>query len=156
MNMRFAKVLETLGAGTLVYAIVAACSGGGGGGGGLLDGGTGSGGFGGSPLLDALTDPVSEAKAAPPEIKEAPCDIVDPAAGGNYYYAEFQFPGRSADELAQATALLHYASDAAPGIASGYPWHQGPAFVRDGSLMVSCGYGTTSSIDKVRVFVPAP
>ena len=135
----------------MVYGLAVACSGGSSGGGGaLLDaandvfGGGGSGGF----LSDVLGDPVSEAQAAPPEVKEAPC--VD--TGGGYFNAEVAFPGRTVNELARAAPLLHY-----PSKPNGYEWAKTGSFgVKDGAIYVYCYTGSSGPVvDGVRAVLPS-
>ncbi len=148
--MRFSKLAAVATSGTAVYVLAVACSGGSAGGGGFVDamadalGAGGSGGF----LADVLTDPVDDAKAAPPEIKEGQCTD----NGGGNYYAEIAFPGRTVNELARATALLHSATSQP----SGYDWAQAAGMsIRDGSVRVYC-YSSSGSytVDLVRVVLP--
>ena len=148
--MRLSRILGAAASGSAVYVLVVACSGGGGGGGALADamtdalGGGGSGGF----LVDALTDPVSDAKAAPPEIKEAQC--TDNGAGA--LVAEVPFPGRTVNELARASVIMHYTGTAP----AGYNWAQvASAGLKDGSVYVYCNAVNASyTFDTVRVILP--
>jgi hypothetical protein len=148
--MKIRRIIEAAASGCVVYGLAVACSGGGSGGGGaLLDaandvlGGGGSGGL----IADVLGDPVSEAQAAPPEVKEAPC--VD--TGSGYFNAEVAFPGRTVNELARAAPLLHY-----PSKPNGYEWAKQASFgVKDGAVSVYC-YSSSSGpvVDGVRVILP--
>ena len=150
--MKISRIIEALLSGCVVYGLAVACSGSGGGGGGALAdaandlfGGGGSGGF----LADVLGDPVSEAQAAPPEVKEAPC--LD--TGGGYYQAEVAFPGKTVNQLARAAALLHYATPQQ----NGYDWGKTGSFaLKDGSLYVYCYFDTAGAVkvDGVRVVLP--
>lgn len=158
--MKLYRILGTMASGAVVYVLAVACSGGGGGGGGaFFDAmsdvfGTGGGGGGGTGgwLADALGDPVSEAQAAPPEIKEAPCNV---NLGNGSMGAEVFFPGRTVNELSRAAALIHYQSPQP----TGYDFaKQGSFGVKDGSVLVYC-YNTSSGssyfADYVRVVLPS-
>ncbi len=143
MNTR--RIVEALASGCVVYTLAVAC-GGGSSGGALTDAATdvlGGGGF----LADVLGDPVSEAEAAPPEVKEAPC--VD--TGGGTFQADIAFPGRTVNELARAAPLVHY-----PSIPNGYEWGKTGSFaIKDGSILVYCyTAGSTTVVDGVRVVLP--
>lgn len=150
--MRIRRAFEALAAGCVVYVMMVACSGGGGGGGGFLADAAsdvfGSGGSGGL-LADVLGDPVSEAQAAPPEIKEVGCT----GNPGGMYYAEVPFPGKTVNQLARAVPMLHWAQPQA----NGYDWSTGGGFaIKDGFINVYCYYDTPNAakVDAVRVVLP--
>jgi hypothetical protein len=147
--MRIRRTVEVFAAAIFVYGVVAACSGGAGAGGAFFDAATEAVGIGGSGV-DALLDPVSEAKAAPPEIKEAPCDVLDGAS----YFAIFDFPAKTTNELARARAIRHTKS-------SGPTWYSANDFITisDGMLKVFCdttGTAPEHRVDVVRAILPAP
>jgi hypothetical protein len=68
--------------------------------------------------------------------------------------AEVPFPGRTVNELARASALLHYASPQP----TGYDWAvQGSFGVKDGAVLVYCyntGSGAAYVVDFARVVLP--
>jgi hypothetical protein len=148
--MRIRRALEAAAAGCVVYVMMVACSGGGGGGGFLADAasdvfGGGSGGL----FADVLGDPVSEAQAAPPEIKEVTCT----GTPGGSYFAEVPFPGKTVNQLARAIPLLHYSTPQA----NGYDWVTGGGFaMKDGSIHLYCYTDLPNAVkvDVVRVVLP--
>ena len=104
---------------------------------------------GGGIFADVFSDPVSDAKAAPPEVKEAPCSI----DVGGAHYAEVAFPGKTVNELGMAHALTHATTPS-----NGYEWYQSASVsVKDGFVLVYCYSNGTGVpvVDGVRVLVPA-
>lgn len=94
-------------------------------------------------IVDALTDPVSEAKAdvLPPEISTDPCDKTH----GAFVYAEHAYPGISANELALVVAVVPTTSGPA-----GYTKQPtGLSWVRDGAVAVNCGAASSPTFTTV-------
>jgi hypothetical protein len=103
-------------------------------------------------VLDALTDPIDEAQAAPPPLDVAvePCD----KTANGVTYAEHTYAGRTMAELSAVHAVSHSTTSTilVPGYSS---YVSGPAYVRDGAVAVVCYSGATASIDTVTfVFQP--
>ena len=147
MNIR--RVIEFSVAGCAVYALVSACGGGSSGGGLLADAASEVFGGGGGWLGDALSDPVPDAKAAPPDVKEAACQ----GQAGGAFYADVAFPGKTVTELALVGVLVHF-----PQVPNGYEWVTPNQYsVKDGMVHVYCYTDTTGSpkADGVRVVLPA-
>jgi hypothetical protein len=142
------RAIEAFGSGVVVYMIVAAC-GSGGSGGGAFDASVGAAsGSGGTSAWDALfegaswdavSDPVTEADAAPlPLVKEVPCDIPYTYFNSTYYFAEVPFPGMTQQQLSLARVYLRPSQPPDLPIA-GYEWAAAPDFfVKDGSVLVFC------------------
>lgn len=156
------KALEFLGAGVLVYGLVAACSGGEGAqppqaaaGSGGSTGVIGSGGGGSGvdsatdALIDALVDPVGEAEAQTPSqpvVITSPCNIEVPyAAGASLWFAEVSFPGRTLNELSRLSAYANYPGQLPTGAPAGYRSQVLLPVIQLGKAAVACGSGTTAS-----------
>jgi hypothetical protein len=164
------RALEWFGGSVLVYVLVAACSSTSGGGGqpvSMGEGGDGSGGVqgnGGEGVQGGrdggIMNPVPDAMAAAgagndgdgscecpdpyvppkPTVVEAECDIEGPSG---VMFAEAEFPGKTADELASTTALVEFPHDIASkvptGAPDGYAAQSANVFVRDGFVATNCG-----------------
>lgn len=158
--------LKTLGAGVLVYLVMAACSaagtsrqnlkGAGGSAGQAATGGAGGvpGGTGGMVAdsgLDALADAVGDAlsDAAADAVNPVPDADAAPASqvvnapcdirDGSLYFAEAAFPGKQATELASVVAVLNW-SKVLPPKDLGYTRQLRPyTLVADGKVAVMCG-----------------
>jgi hypothetical protein len=95
-----------------------------------------------SGLMDALANPVRDAKAQalPPITATESCDKQVPSTNGaiTYLFAEHAFPGKSVNDLAGVRTVLHYAGTI-PNNPSGYNDAQGIASLRTGYATVLCG-----------------
>jgi hypothetical protein len=157
------RALEWLGGSVVVYGIVVACSGGpyGERAVGVDSGSPGAGGMvaagGGShtndsgvadvlaDALDAMTDPVPDADAAPmppqPAVTTVPCSSTLQHGATNQDFAELSVPGRSAASLAGTVALLNV------GQTEGYPYSAVAYLaVRDGGVAAACGFDETLTV----------
>lgn len=92
---------------------------------------------------------MAEAQAAPPQVVEAPCA----ALVNGSFYAEAAFPGRTANELARAEALVHYTTP----LFNDYTWAKSTfSMVKDGAVLALCyPDGASNTADFVRVILPA-
>lgn len=149
--MRLNDSFKFLGGGAAVYLVFVACGGGGSGGAPFDAGG----------LLDALTDPVSEASAAPPLVVDAQCTTTVTDGASIAYYAEAQFPGKTVTELARV-AVAGQVAVGFQGVAypAGYTHAHatGLTTIRDGAVATYCGseyQGTVQSVfTQVRFVLP--
>lgn len=127
--MRLFSVIRAFASGCAVYLVMAACASERSPTSGSSSGGTsGSGTSSSGSLIDQLTNPVPDAKAAP-EILTENCD-----KGSAAKYAEHAYPGARAAELAgSVTAMVSN-----PTTLESYVLHQQFVFVKDGFVAVPC------------------
>lgn len=88
-------------------------------------------------VRDAVSEPVPDAQAAPPEVKTVQC-LQSPPTGPDYRYAEQAYPGKTANELASVIAIANYpvgSTAVMPGYQRG---RIGSLFVKDGYVAVYC------------------
>jgi hypothetical protein len=127
--MRAIETAKLIGGSVGVYVTIAACT--------AASGPSVS----ASEGLQSQGSPVSMAMAQsrPPLTFNEPCDkkTPNPDAGPFTLYAEHAFPGHNAQQLAFVVALGSGGGD----LGSGYPYQAANAFVRDGYVAVTCGFG---------------
>lgn len=104
---------------------------------------------GGGSIFDALTDPVSEAKAgSPPDVATEKCDKFGTnSAGTTFYYAEHSYPGKTSAELLLVAVGLSFTNAALPD----YEMQQGTPWIKDGYVALLCGQNT-----QVTFVLPSP
>jgi hypothetical protein len=179
--MRVYEVAKMVGGSIAIYIVMAACSAargptnwaalsdggqastGGGSGSGGTSGGASRGGSDGSDsegdgasILDALTDPVSEAQAQslPPITATENCDKSTPYMTSTSTYAEHAFPGYTAQQLARVVALATYTAGSGDLASAGYTQVAATPQVRDGYVALWCGLSTGASIQSVTFILP--
>jgi hypothetical protein len=156
MMRKLNEIGRALAAGALVYAVMAACgsktaqdtaaSGVG-----VDDASSDKGSNGG--WLDALTDPATEAHAAPPDVVTEPCNVTHPDAGPGFLWAVHAYPEKTVNELSAVRALAHIpdlASSTSGSNLPGYSYHVAPVQLKDGSAAVYCG----GNYDSVTFILP--
>jgi hypothetical protein len=152
------EIGRALAAGALVYVVMAACGNKSaqdmaGAGVGVDEAGTDTGSNGG--WLDALTDSVTEARAAdPPDIVTEPCSVTHPNAGPGAFWAVHAYPGKTVNELSAVRALAHIPdmpSSTDGASLPGYAYHIARVQLKDGSAAVYCG----GNYDSVTFILPA-
>lgn len=103
-------------------------------------------------MLDALTDPVKEAAAAPPDIAVEQCDKLT-LSGPQLLYAEHAYPSKSIVQLAQVVAIGHMKTLATQTI-PGYNDGMLPVQLKPGYAAVSCGPPGPNGYDTVTFVLP--
>jgi hypothetical protein len=138
-----------LGGSVSIYAAMAACSAAsgphwtsgrdGGSSGGSSGAATGDG---AGAIIDALTDPVGEAQAAP-QTTTVNCNQQFMVGSVPEWYAEQAYPGMTTTQLASLVAILHDGSGSA-FLIPGYTDEQIGARLRDGYAAVVCSNSSQS------------
>jgi hypothetical protein len=172
--MRVEDIARSLAGGVVVYVVMAACSGSqdapgradvAGGSGGMQMSAVDAAGSGGAvaereagileSLVDALAEPVAEAKAAlPPDIATEQCNKTASYNGGAgyYMYAEHLYPGKTINDLANIRVVTHL-TPASPF--PGYEYQTGGAYLANGRAAVPCGTNGSTSSDSIVFILPA-
>jgi len=86
-------------------------------------------------FVDALSDPVKEASAAPETAAET-CD----KSGGGSFYAEHLYPGATIIDLANVVVLTSSSANLLPGYSGGRV-RASLVWLRDGAVAVPCTAG---------------
>jgi len=107
---------------------------------------------------DALTDPVPDASAAPPQVDTVPCDQTWDFGGSTpYTYAVVSYPGASPTDLANVVAVARYSSSTEMSVYPPGTTHMaiGP-YLGNGVAMAACGPVSNPMWDQVTFVRPAP
>jgi hypothetical protein len=104
-------------------------------------------------MLDALTDPVKEASAAPPDVAVEQCDKISNLTGSQVLYAEHAYPNKTVVQLAGVVGVAHMKSVATQTLPS-YSDAVLPVQLRPGFAAVVCGPPGPNGYDTVTFVLP--
>ena len=102
-------------------------------------------------IIDALTDPVKEAMAAPPDVAIETCNKSYVSGVTTIYYAEHSYPGKLVNDLSAVRVIAHVpGASPIPG-----PYHDyvTTPIIRDGAAAITCG-ANAAVYDKVTFILP--
>lgn len=149
--MRWKQVAgASLGA-MAVYVVVAACASNG------VDPGRGGGSTTSDAralldaIIDAVTDPVPDVRAAPLETYVEPCNKPYACGGSSCVYAEHQFAGKSVADLRTVVGMISVSAN--PPI-PGYTHVNTVVYLRDGAAAVQCGLASSPTYNVTFYYQP--
>ena len=156
--------MRSLASGFVIYVAMAACGasdgvvasmGGDGGSGGVVD----EGGSFVDAFVDALANPVGDAKAEPlpPDVATEQCNKTGTFGGNPSNFAVHDYPGKTVEELSAVRMVAHLASVQKADIGGVYDYSLTVlnASVRAGSVAVYCGaVGGNQAYDSVTFVMP--
>lgn len=157
--MKLSSVLGALASGSVLYLAMAACSASDGSHGPAASEATDEAGASSGGLLDAITNPVPSATAAPETstrtVSTEPCDKTYVQGGLTWRYATHDYPGATAADLAHVVVLIDYGIASSVNRPNGYNQTTAVPMLRDGSAAFICGVdGQSATLASVTFIRP--